>query len=143
MEEKIMNKMYKIFGMLSLLFVAALFVSMTFTAQDPAEPWEVPAKFKNMENPEAANDESVKVGRMLYNKNCGSCHGKTGLGDGSKARGLDTHPGDMSGSAYQSQTDGEHFYKSKFGRNEMPKYENKVADEDIWHIVNYMRTFKK
>ncbi len=138
-----MNKMYKVLGMMSLLFVAALFVSMTFLAQDPAEPWEVPAKYKSMENPEAADAESVKVGRMLYNKNCASCHGKTGLGDGSKARGLDTHPGDMSASAYQSQADGEHFYKTKFGRNEMPKYENKVADEDIWHIVNYMRTFKK
>ena len=138
-----MNKMNKVLGMMSFLFVAALFVSMTFTAQEPAEPWEVPAKFKSMENPEATDAESVKVGRMLYNKNCASCHGKTGLGDGSKARGLDTHPGDMSASAYQSQTDGEHFYKSKFGRNEMPKYEGKVADEDIWHMVNYMRTFKK
>ena len=138
-----MNKMNKVLGMMSFLFVAALFVSMTFTAQEPAEPWEVPAKFKSMENPEAADAESVKVGRMLYNKNCASCHGKTGLGDGSKARGLDTHPGDMSASAYQSQTDGEYFYKSKFGRNEMPKYEGKVADEDIWHMVNFMRTFKK
>ena len=143
MEDKKMNKMNKVLGMMSFLFVAALFVSMTFTAQEPAEPWEVPAKFKSMENPEATDAESVKVGRMLYNKNCASCHGKTGLGDGSKARGLDTHPGDMSASAYQSQTDGEHFYKSKFGRNEMPKYEGKVADEDIWHMVNFMRTFKK
>ncbi len=143
MEDKKMNKMSKILGMMSFLFVAALFVSMTFTAQEPAEPWEVPAKYKNMENPETADAESVKVGRMLYTKNCASCHGKTGLGDGSKARGLDTHPGDMSGSAYQSQTEGEHFYKSKFGRNEMPKYENKIADEDLWHIVNYMLTFKK
>ena len=136
-----MNGRNKIFGFVSLLFVVAFFISMTSTFQ--AEPWEVPAKFKNMENPEAASDESVKVGRMLYNKNCASCHGKTGLGDGSKARGLDTHPGDMSAAAYHSQTDGEHFYKSKFGRGEMPKYENKIDDEDIWHMVNYMRTFKK
>ena len=143
MEDKKMNKMNKVLGMMSFLFVAALFVSMTFTAQEPAEPWEVPAKFKDMKNPQAADDESIKVGKMLYTKNCASCHGKTGLGDGSKARGLDTHPGDMSASAYQSQTDGEHFYKSKFGRGEMPKYEGKVADEDIWHMVNFMRTFKK
>ncbi|MEE9460559.1 MAG: c-type cytochrome, partial [Bacteroidales bacterium] len=113
--------MSKVSGMTSFLFVAAMFVSMTLTAQEPAEPWEVSAKYKNMENPESADAASVKVGRMLYNKNCASCHGKTGLGDGSKARGLDTNPGDMSASAYQSQTDGEQFYKSKFGRNEMPK----------------------
>ena len=124
-----MNKMNKVLGMMSFLFVAALFVSMTFTAQEPAEPWEVPAKFKSMENPEAADAESVKVGRMLYNKNCASCHGKTGLGDGSKARGLDTHPGDMSGSAYQSQTDGEHFYKTKFGYDYRSVSKKDVAEE--------------
>ena len=140
MEDK---KMKKNLFMMSFLFVAALLISMTFTAQEPAPPWEVPAKYKNMENPEEANAESIKVGRMVYNKNCASCHGRTGLGDGSKARGLDTHPGDFSGSLYQDQTDGEHFYKTKFGRNEMPKYENKISDEDIWHMVNYMRTFKK
>jgi len=143
MEDKNMNKMNKVLVMMSFLFVAVLMVSMTFTAKHSAEPWEVPAKYKSMKSPVASNDESIKVGRMLYGKHCASCHGKTGLGDGTKARGLDTHPGDMSGSEYQSQTDGEHFYKSKFGRGEMPKYENKIADEDIWNIVNYMRTFKQ
>ena len=125
-----------------LLILSAVFISMTFSVQEPAAPWDVPAKFKSMENPVKSDDASLKVGRMQYTKNCASCHGKTGKGDGVKARGLDTFPGDMTGDAYQGQTDGEHFYKSKFGRGEMPKYENKIADEDIWHIVNFMRTFK-
>jgi mono/diheme cytochrome c family protein len=124
-----------------VLFAAAIMIS--FIAPEDPKPWEVPAKEKNMKNPEAANAESVKVGRMLYNKNCASCHGKTGLGDGTKARGLDTFPGDFSGDYYQSQTDGDHFYKTKTGRSEMPKYDGKIDDEDVWHIVNFMRTFKK
>jgi hypothetical protein len=66
-----------------------------------------------------------------------------GLGDGVKARALKTFPGDFSSAAYQDQTDGEHFYKTKFGRGEMPKYEGKMSDNDIWNMVNYMRTFKK
>ena len=44
---------------------------------------------------------------------------------------------------FQNQTDGEHFYKTKTGRGDMPKYEGKLSDDDIWNIVNYMRTFKK
>ena len=123
-----------------LLILPAVLILMSFS-RVPAEPWEAPAKFKSMENPVKADDASVKTGRMLYTKHCASCHGKTGKGDGVKARGLDTFPGDMTGDAYQGQTDGEHFYKSKFGRGEMPKYEGKVSDEDIWHMVNYMRTF--
>ncbi len=124
-----------------VIFAAAIMIS--FIAPEDPKPWEVPAREKNMKNPEAANAESVKVGRMLYNKNCASCHGKTGLGNGTKARGLDTFPGDFSGDYYQSQTDGDHFYKTKAGRNEMPKYDGKIDDEDIWHMVNYMRTLKK
>lgn len=136
-----MKKMNRIYGVLTILITAAILIS--FTSLDDPKPWEVPAKEKAMKNPKAADAESVKAGQMLYNKNCASCHGKTGLGDGVKARGLETFPGDFSGSFYQSQTDGEHFYKTKIGRGEMPKYAGKIADEDIWHMVNYMRTFKK
>ena len=128
---------------LNLLFIgAAVFMlSASLTAQD--KPWVVPANFKSMKNPVAKGDASNKAGMALYNKNCASCHGKVGLGDGVKSRMLKTFPGDFSGAEYQGQTDGDHFYKTKFGRGEMPKYEGKLTDDDIWNIVNYMRTFKK
>jgi mono/diheme cytochrome c family protein len=128
---------------LAILFVGMFLTSMTIDQQKMPEPWEVPAKYKNMENPVPADDQSLQLGERLYRKHCASCHGREGLGDGPKARTLETFSGDFSGEAYQSQTDGEHFYKTKFGRGEMPAYENKITDEDIWHMVNYMRTFKK
>ena len=122
----------------------ALLITFNAGAQSQqAKPWEVPAEFKSLANPVAKGEESIKAGQALYVKYCASCHGKTGLGDGVKARMLKDFAGDFSGAYYQDQTDGEHFYKTKFGRDEMPKYENKVSDEDIWNMVNYMRTFKK
>jgi mono/diheme cytochrome c family protein len=56
---------------------------------------------------------------------------------------LKDFPGDFSAVGYQNQTDGDQFYETKFGKGEMPKYEGKLADDDIWNIVNFMRTFKK
>ena len=128
---------------LKILFVSSvlLIFSASLTAQE--KPWEAPANFKNMKNPVAKSDASNKAGMALYTKNCASCHGKTGLGDGVKARALKTFPGDFSKADYQNQTDGDHFYKTKVGKGEMPKYEGKLSDDDIWNIVNYMRTFKK
>ena len=120
---------------------ALALISAVLFAQ--TKPWVVPAEYKDMKNPVAKNDASIKAGMTLYIKHCASCHGKTGLGDGVKARALKDFPGDFSGAVYQNQTDGEHFYKTKFGRGEMPKYEGKLSDEDIWNMVNYMRTFKK
>ena len=121
--------------------IAALILSATLVAQQ--KPWVVPDNFKSMKNPIAKSEASNKTGMTLYTKNCASCHGKTGLGDGVKARALKTFSGDFSKPEYQNQTDGEHFYKTKFGRGEMPKYEGKLSDDDMWNMVNYMRTFKK
>lgn len=128
------------------LFLAAVTLvafTATVSAQEKPKPWPVPDKEKNMKNPVAKGDASNKAGMALYNKNCASCHGKAGLGDGVKARALKTFPGDFSKADYQNQTDGELFTKTKTGRGEMPKYEGKLADNDIWNIVNYTRTFKK
>lgn len=126
---------------LAVIIVVGL---MSFSvSQEQPKPWPVPAEFKNMKNPVKADAESLQIGKMMYNKHCASCHGKTGLGNGPKARMLETFSGDFSGDFYQNQSDGEHFYKTKMGRGEMPAYDKKVNDEDMWHIVNYMRTFKK
>ncbi len=133
-----MDKMKRI----TLTFVAILAIANLAIAQK-AKPWDVPEKFKTMKNAVKADDASINAGKALYNKNCASCHGKTGLGDGPKSKGLDTFPGDFSKTDFQKQTDGELFFKTKTGRNEMPKYEGKIDDEGIWQMVNYMRTFKK
>ena len=125
-----------------LFFSAAVLMLSTALVAQP-KPWEVPANFKSMKNPVAKGDASNKAGQALYAKNCASCHGKAGLGDGVKARALKTFPGDFSKAEYQGQSDADHFYKTKSGRGEMPKYEGKLSDTDMWNIVNYMRTFKK
>lgn len=128
---------------LLLIFMVSFGMMSFVVVQEDPKPWDVPTEFKDMANPVEADAESLQLGKMLYNKNCASCHGKKGLGDGPKSRMLDTFSGDFSGEYYQNQTDGEQFYKTKEGRDEMPGYAAKMTDEDIWHSVNYMRTFKK
>lgn len=134
---------YKSYFFGALALTAGIAFSSMVIQQEQPKPWPVPDEYKNMENPVPANEESKKIGQVLYTKHCALCHGKSGLGDGVKAKTLKDFAGDFSGEYYQNQTDGEHFYKTKFGREEMPKYEEKLTDEEIWHIVNYMRTFKK
>lgn len=128
---------------LKLILTGSVLVVLSVAVVAQPKPWTVPANFKTMKNPVAKGDASNKAGKTLYDKNCASCHGKVGLGDGVKARALKDFPGDFSKAEYQNQTDGEHFYKTKTGRGEMPKYEGKLSDDDIWNTVNYMRTFKK
>ena len=128
----------KTFKILTVIGVIS-FVLFSFTSFVQDE-WKVPEKYVNMENPTDPNEDK-SIGRSLYNKHCKSCHGKEGYGDGSKADEVEGDLGDFSSEEYQAQTDGELFYKTTFGRDDMPEYTKKMPDdEDRWLIVNYMRT---
>ena len=122
-----------------------LFLSYAFVADKGIEndPWPVPEKYEKMKTPIDADKESLSVGKSLYSKHCKSCHGKEGLGDGSKAAQLDTPSGDFTDEDFQAQSDGALFYKTLEGRDDMPGYKKKIPDaEDMWSVVNYLRTLE-
>lgn len=123
-----------------ICFVSFGLLSFTKFVQ---EEWKVPAKYESMKNPTEADDENMSIGKNLYNKHCKSCHGKEGLGDGTKADEVDGDLGDFSSEEFHAQSDGALFYKSYIGRDDMPNYEKKMSEEDMWLVVHYMRTMKK
>ena len=129
----------KLNSMLTFGLIAAFtLVLVAFTA--PQDDWEVPAKYKSMENKYAGEDEDG-IGEDLFKQHCRSCHGKEGFGDGSKAKELDTELRDITSEDVQAQTDGELYYKGIIGRDEMPNFEKKIrGEEDRWMVINYIRT---
>jgi len=126
----------------SVLTVSAL--GFAFTIIQQPKPWAVPDKDAKIANPVKSNAESISAGKALWSLHCSSCHGKKGLGDGTKAAQLKTTPQDMTLASFQSQTDGALYYKISEGRDDMPSFKKKIPDaEDIWNLVNFVRTFKK
>ena len=124
-----------------LLMVSSVFFSFTY---NQTKPWAVPEKNEKMANPVKSDAESIKIGKGIWTKHCVSCHGKTGAGDGTKAAQLETPMEDISAPAVQGQTDGALYYKISEGRDEMPSFKKKIPDaEDLWAVVNYMRSLKK
>jgi mono/diheme cytochrome c family protein len=132
--------------LMSLIMLIAIFIaaaSFTFFQQEP-KPWPVPDEYNKMTNPVKTNATSLSAGKALWVKHCQSCHGKTGKGDGTKSAELKTHPGDFTQASTQGETDGALFYKTSKGRDDMPSFKKKIPDEeDIWNVINYVRTFKK
>jgi mono/diheme cytochrome c family protein len=119
------------------LFLTTAIVT-AFVAPEQNKPWPVPDKYKMMKNPVTFNKTAAAA---LYSTHCKSCHGKEGLGDGTKAAQLDTPCGDFSTAAFQKQSDGALFYKTLEGRDDMPSFSKKLPDpDDIWQLVHYMRT---
>ncbi len=105
------------------------------------EDWLVPESAKKVKNPVAASPASIAVGKALYTDNCASCHGEQGKGDGPDAMMYSPMPADLSDAHMMSEmTDGEIFYKITEGRKPMPSFKKKLADEQRWQLVNFLRT---
>ncbi len=130
----------------SVVLVMTAVVLFAFAApqdQKAGGPWVIPAKYKAMKNTAKGNAELDKVGKLLYTKHCKSCHGATGMGDGPKASSMKTKLNPFKDAKIQAQTDGEIYYQSFVGRDEMPNFEKKILEEDErWAIVNFVRTLK-
>ena len=119
-------------------------MSFAFTTIQQPKPWPVPEKNAKMANAVKSNSESISAGKALWSLHCASCHGKKGLGDGSKAAQLKTTPQDMTLASFQTQSDGSIYYKISEGRDDMPSFKKKIPDpEDLWNLVNFVRTLKK
>ena len=129
---------------LVILFAGMLMVAFDAPTENmPKEEWDIPAKYEEMENPYAGDKSLDRVGKMVYMKNCRSCHGNKGEGDGPKAKSMETEMIPFSDADFQAQSDGVIYYQSIIGRDEMPNFEKKIpAEEDRWAVVNYIRSFK-
>jgi mono/diheme cytochrome c family protein len=127
-----------------ILFVScAVFISTAFISAKQNDPWPVPDKYLKMTNPVKSDAASIATGKELYIQHCQSCHGKKGKGDGSKAAQLDTECGDFTTADFKKEPDGALFYKTFEGRKDMPSFKKKIPDaNDIWAVVNYMKTLK-
>ncbi|MCH8034776.1 MAG: cytochrome c [Bacteroidetes bacterium] len=125
---------------LFVLFVAATINENGFGGGDD---WKAPASVKTLENPLAkfkGNAKITNLGKSLYTQQCATCHGDSGLGDGSSARYLQKYPRNLTTSEFQSQTDGEIFWKIVNGNSPMPTFKDILTEKQMWIVVNYLRT---
>ncbi len=106
-----------------------------------AAKWTAPAEADKKKNPVASDATSIAAGKDIYTKNCASCHGKKGKGDGPKSADLDKVPNDFSKSDFTKQTDGAIFWKISEGKKPMPSFKKDLTDEQRWSVINYIRTF--
>lgn len=105
--------------------------------------WTVPEFAKKLKNPVKADIKSITAGKEIYNVQCATCHGESGIGNGQSGRFLEVKPADLTAPEIQNQTDGEIFWKISGGRAPMPAFKDILTSEQRWQVLNYMRTLKK
>jgi len=129
---------------LIMVVLAALGIGAIISADlnaDDAKPeeWKAPARAARKKNPVPVDDKSLARGQVVYAKECLSCHGEQGKGNGPAAKDLNPKPRDLSTPKIWEQTDGALFWKLTEGKKPMPTFEKSLSEEDRWNVINYIR----
>jgi mono/diheme cytochrome c family protein len=93
-----------------------------------------------IKNPVASSPDSIAAGRRSYQRLCSRCHGPQGKGDGTG--GGSVQPPDLTDDKWDyGGSDGEIFSAIHDGTSmDMEGYAERLTDEDIWNVVNYLRS---
>lgn len=125
------------------LFFIGILATLSFIHLNGQEEWVVPKADADKLSPEVFTDSSRNSGSSLFKNNCLSCHGAPGKN--AWDRNLSPSPGDPASQKFQSNTDGEMFYKVKKGRTGglMPGFKGVLSDREIWGVISYIRSFNR
>jgi mono/diheme cytochrome c family protein len=97
-----------------------------------------------LSNPIPRSAESIARGRQLFEVNCAVCHGAEGRGDGAVAASLPQHPEDLSRIAPPPIfPDGVVAYRIANGVNIMPAFKATLSENEIWDLLNFIRSLAK
>ena len=126
--------------MSAALLCVVLFSAVALQAQ--AGSCSNPADVKAMVNPVKPTSESIALGKKYYGYDCAMCHGLTGNGKG------DVDTGDKlldftNASAMKEKSDGELFCSLKTGKGHMPLENVRQSPNELWNLVNYVRSLAK
>jgi len=94
-------------------------------------------------NPIPPNQQSTAAGQMLYTRDCLTCHGPRGKGDGPVGLTLIPRPADLSLHAVPGvHTDAQLFawIGDGFPGSRMPAFKSTLSETDRWNLVNFIRT---
>ena len=99
---------------------------------------ELPAR-----NPIPPTQESVAAGMLLYQENCQLCHGVNGMGDGPAGAGLKPPPADLTVHVplHPDRALFE-FIQEGIPGTAMAPLGDKLSEDEIWHLINYIQTLK-
>ncbi len=127
----------KTFMMIKFKLSVSVFLLFSVVIYGQVE-WEVPLKDNEKISFQKFDEDKANEGRVLYEASCTSCHGTPDENDFTL---MVPSPGDLAEEKFQIQTDGALFYKIKIGREEMPQFEDVYAEDEIWNLIAYIRSF--
>lgn len=96
-----------------------------------------------VKNPTVDFDESIKLGEVIYKKNCAKCHGLNGNGNGVVSHGFTNWPKQLwVWYGADSAADGYLHWILENGKADMPPWGLVFSEKQRWDVINYIKTLK-
>jgi len=122
--------------------LVVMLVCVGCTSKPSSQASPVPQVEADRKNPTELSTGSIQQGRDLYHSaDCALCHGKEGDGRGVLAKDTRLSVHDWRKTEYnKSFTDGQLYYLIVKGKGMMPSYETRNTPDQIWLMVDYIRS---
>jgi len=128
------------------IFSALLLAGVSASAQQNEQPpeYKIPVEAAKQVNPNKPTPESIAQGKKIYGFDCALCHGEDGSGKSDLATSMNLKLIDFRDpETLKDTTDGELFYIIKNGKDKMPSEGDRAKPDQVWNLVNYIRSFAK
>jgi mono/diheme cytochrome c family protein len=122
-------------------------------SQEPAKPAEEkpaaadakpPSDTVKKENPVKPSPTSIASGKKKYGQDCAMCHGNEGAGDGDLAADMHLKLADFrDAAALKTLSDGDIYNIINNGKGKMMGEEGRLKPDDIWDVINFVRSLAK
>jgi mono/diheme cytochrome c family protein len=136
---------------------SSLLVPLHCQAQEPAKPADekpaaeakpaADAKSSSdaaKTNPVKPSPTSLSSGKKKYGQDCAMCHGKEGAGDGDLAEDMKLKLRDLrDAETLKNLSDGDIYSLINNGKGKMMGEEGRLKPDEIWDIVNFVRSLPK
>ena len=126
---------------LAIVFAFLFFVS-ALLAQTASTSCSNSADVAKIVNPVKPTAESLAQGKKYYGYDCAMCHGATGDGKG-EVESNDKLPDFTNAAAMKDRSDGQMFCSLKTGKGHMPLERVRISENELWNLVNYVRSLSK
>lgn len=103
----------------------------------------IPLTPRNLVDPAKPTAESLAQGKKYCGCDCAICHGQTGNGEGEVDSGDKLPDSSSIAAGMKDTTDGEMFCWLKNGKGHMLHENIRVSPNELWNLVNYVRSLSK
>jgi mono/diheme cytochrome c family protein len=137
---------------MKLLLVCAFLLLLHLFPQEPKKPADEKSAGESktavgsdkQANPVKPTPSSIAAGKKVYASDCAMCHGKEGAGDGDLAADMHLKLRDYRDPAsLKEMTDAAIFSTIDKGKGQMMGEEGRMKPDQIWDVVNYVRSLAK